>query len=87
MGDGHGTFGSLNTYDIPPLEAAFFSGLRRVATADLNRDGRTDVVVAYGYEFGRVAVFTATNGGVLIRHADVIIINVPQIQTQAPSGP
>lgn len=68
LGNGNGAFGSLSNYSIAPH---FTTGLRRVATADLNRDGLTDVFATYGYEDGRIAVFTATNGGVLLRHADV----------------
>jgi hypothetical protein len=68
LGYRNGTFGALSNYSVGPH---FSTGLRRVATADLNRDGLTDVFVTYGYEFGRIAVFTATNGGALLRHADV----------------
>jgi adhesin/invasin len=71
LGNGDGTFRSLSNYPIASVEDAFSSGLRRVATADLNHDGLTDVLVTYGYEWGRVAVFTATNGGALVRRADV----------------
>ena len=69
LGNGNGTFGSLSNYTIGPH---FITGLRRVATADLNGDGLTDVFVTYGYEVGLIAVFTATNGGALLRQANVI---------------
>ena len=71
LGVGDGTFTSRIDYPIAPFDHPLSAGLRRVSTADFNHDGRTDVVVSYGYEFGRLAVFTATNGGNLVRHPDL----------------
>ena len=72
LGKGDGTFHSLTNYNINPLPPYLFAGLARVVTADVNGDGRSDVLVTYGYDAGHVAVFTATNGGQLIRQADVV---------------
>lgn len=72
LGVGDGTFLSVSNYVVQPVDGSPFAHVRQIATADLNGDGLSDVLALYGFEPGRVAVFTATNGGVLVRQTDVV---------------
>jgi len=72
LGAGDGTFHSISNYLIGRPDLGFSLYLRKVATADVNRDGLTDVLAAFGWENSRVAVFTGTNGGALFRQPDVM---------------
>jgi hypothetical protein len=75
LGAGDGTFHSLSNYLVGGPEIGFWVNPILVATADINRDGLTDVLVPHGFGWGKngIAVFTATNGGALFRQADITI--------------
>jgi len=74
LGVGDGTFLSVSNYVISPVAGENFAYVAHIATADINRDGLTDVLATYGlgWGHGNVAVFTARSDGSLVRMADVV---------------
>ena len=71
LGNGDGTFRAGQHQPVPDAASP-------LATADLNRDGRLDMVVGHGDVFGAVAVFLGNGDGTFTQKQDVQTFDKPR---------